>query len=115
MMVPWLSFIAALTGLGLLSLTMHRHANAWSGRMGERWKSRGGKIGLTLAGAAALMVSCSVALHDNLQLGAVYWSTYLMAAALLVTALHAYAEKLMVRIVLLLTASLIGSIIAAAI
>lgn len=112
MMVPWLSFIAALAGFGLISLTMQRHANAWSGRAGERWQSRGGKSALALAGAAALIGSGAVALHDNLQLGAVYWSAYLMAAVLLITGLHAYAERWMVRVVMLVSVVLVVSIIA---
>ena len=69
---------------------------------------------LALAGAAVLIGSCIVALHDNLQLGAVYWSAYLMAAVLLITGLHAYAERWMVRVVVLVSAVLIMSIVIAA-
>lgn len=112
MMVPWLSFIAALAGFGLISLTMQRHAGAWSGAGGEMWQSRGAKSALALAGAAALIGSCIVALHDNLQLGAVYWSAYLMAAVLLITGLHAYAERWMVRVVTATNAVLIAFSIA---
>lgn len=112
MIVPWLSFIAALTGFGLISLTMQRHAAAWSGRAGVRWQSRGGRAVLVTAGAAALIGSCAVALQDNLQLGAVYWSGYLMMAALLITGLYAYAERWMVRVVMATTVMLIVSIIA---
>lgn len=113
MTAPWLSFIAALAGFGLISLTMQRHAGAWSGRAGERWQSRGGKTILALAGSAALIASCAAALHDNLQLGAVYWSGYLMAAVLLVTGLQAYAEPWMLRVVMAMGVALIVSIIAA--
>lgn len=112
MIVPWLSFIAALAGFGLISLTMQRHAGVWSERAGSWWQSRGGKRILTLAGTAALVGSGVVALRDNQQLGAIYWSAYLMAAVLLVTMLHAYAERWMVRVVALATAALIVSIIA---
>lgn len=112
-MTPWLSFIAALAGFGLISLTMQRHAGAWPERARERWQSRGGRSVLGLAGVAALIGSCVVALHDNLQLGAIYWSAYLMAAVLVVTGLHAYAERWMVRMVVWATAVMIASIVTA--
>ncbi len=110
MMVPWLSFITALAGFGLVSLTMQRHSGAWTEHARVRWQSRGGKMFLALVGAAALIGSGIVALHDNLQLGAVYWSAYLMAAALFISGLHAYAERWAVRIVLLASMVLLASI-----
>ena len=109
-MMPWLSFIAALAGFGLLSLTMQRHAHAWPERARGSWQSGAGKAILTLAGVAALVGSGAVALHDNLQLGAIYWSGYLMVAVLLITGLHAYAERWVLRVVVLVTMMMLGSI-----
>ena len=90
MMAAVVSFVAALAGFGLISLTMQRHTHMLSN---AGLKSSRAKAMLRWFGAIALAGSGAVALHDNPQLGAVYWSGYLMVAALLVTGLHAYADR----------------------
>ena len=111
MITAWLSFIAATAGFGMLSLTMQRHARALSDASSgiSGWR---GKVVLRTCGTTALVASGVVAFRDNPQLGAICWSGYLMAAVLLVTGLHAYAERRAARMILLATAVLAGSVLA---
>jgi hypothetical protein len=92
MMAAWLSFAAATAGFGMLSLTLQRHARAAPG-VGARLGGRHGKAMLRVLGGLALVASGFVALYENLQLGAIYWCGYLLAAALLVTAIHTWLEN----------------------
>ena len=110
MITAWLSFIAATAGFGMLSLTMQRHARAFSDASSgiSGWR----KVVLRICGIAALIASGVVAFRDNPQLGAICWSGYLMAAVLLVTGLHAYAERRASQMILLATAVLAGSVLA---
>ena len=111
MMAAWLSFIAAFAGFGLLSLAMQRHAQALS-VVSPRWTGRQGKALLRTLGAAALIASAIIAMRDNPQLGAIFWSGYAMAAMLLVSGLHAYAERRAARSIGLASALLVGSALA---
>ena len=111
MMTAFLSFIAAFVGFGLLSLSMQRHARTLSG-VAAGLSGRLGKVVLRGFGTAALAASGVVAFRDNPQLGAILWSGTLMTAVLLVTGLHAYAERRAARIVLLAAAVLAGSALA---
>jgi hypothetical protein len=92
MKAAWLSFVAATAGFGMLSLTLQRHARAASG-LGARLSGRHGKAMLRALGSLALLASGFVALCENPQLGAIYWCGYLLAAALLVTAIHTWVER----------------------
>jgi hypothetical protein len=88
----WLSFVSAVAGFGLISLTMQRHAHVISRRV-PRLSGRSGKVVLRSFGAVALSASGVVALIDNPQLGVIHWSAILMAAVLLITGIHAYADR----------------------
>lgn len=112
MTAAWLSFVMALAGFGLISSAMQRHAGAWTRAAASIWISARGKAILRLAGAASLVGSGTVALHENPQLGAIYWSAYAMAAVLLITGLQAYAERWVLRVMLLVIVGLIGSLLA---
>jgi len=92
MTLAWLSFVAAFVGLGLISLTIPRHAPVASGISGHLTKRRS-KVALRLSGIALLSGSCMAALCGNLQLGALYWSGHVMIATLLVTGIHAVFER----------------------
>lgn len=111
MTAAWLPFVMALTGFGLISLAMQRHAGAWARDAATIRISARGRAILRLAGAASLIGSGTVALHDSPQLGAIYWSAYAMVAVLLITGLHAYAERWVLRVMLLAIAVLIASLI----
>ncbi len=90
MMPAIASFVAALAGLYLISLTMQRHAHVLSN---TRLKSGRGKAILRWSGIVGLIGSGTGALYDNPQLGALYWSGYVMVAVVLVTAIQARADR----------------------
>ncbi|RYH16875.1 MAG: DUF3325 family protein [Alcaligenaceae bacterium] len=96
MMAPLFSFVSSLAGFGLISLTMQRHADMWSERARARWLSKRGKAALALAGTASIVGSYVLALHDNLQLGTIYWSAYAMISIMLITGTYAFADRLFV-------------------
>ena len=104
-MTAWLSFLAALTGLGLISLTMQRHVRA----LPDWCSGQARKNLLRLFGSLSLIASGVAALGNNPQLGAIYWSGYLLAAVLLVTSIYAYAERRAARLMLLFAAMTLGS------
>jgi hypothetical protein len=112
MTAAWLSFAMALAGFGLISLAMQRHAGAWTRAAASIWISARGMAILRLAGTISLVGSGTVALHDNLQVGAIYWSAYAMVAVLLITGLQAFAERWVLRVMLLVIVGLIGSLLA---
>ncbi|MCG6205147.1 hypothetical protein LPW26_10895 [Rhodopseudomonas sp. HC1] len=101
-----LSSLLMLTGLGLVSLTMHRHVHAWP----ARWRAGAGGHArctiLRIIAAACVALSGAAAIGGDLQLGPIYWSCYAMAAVILMAAIHAYAPH---RLLLILTASAVLS------
>jgi hypothetical protein len=107
-MTAWLSFIAAAAGLGVLSLAMQRHDKAWA-RLAGRPLGRNGKIVLRVIGSACLVGSLVIAINAGTQLGMIYWCGYAMAAILLVTGLHAYAERWAGYAIVLLVALLVAT------
>lgn len=92
-MIPTLlSVVGTLAGLLLVSLSQNRH---------EKYRSdflRGSRIAtprlLRLTGFLMLLTTLLAAIFQSPQLGALYWSAYVMFGGLLVTGLYSVLDRM---------------------